>query len=227
MKRSEINEILRRADGFIAEMGFKLPPFAHFAPEKWRTLGAEWDEVRDNMLGWDVTDYGQGRFGEIGLTLFTIRNGSLTDARYTKKYAEKLLISEENQVCPMHFHFSKTEDIINRGGGNLLMELWNSTPDGEKSSDAFTVSFDGERRTVSGGDTVRLEPGQSVTLEPGVYHDFWAEPGTGRVLVGEVSSVNDDNVDNRFYEPQGRFPTIEEDEEPLYLLCNEYGKYGN
>ena len=34
--------------------------------------------------------------------------------------------------------------------------------------------------------------------------------------------VNDDNADNRFYEPQGRFPTIEEDEEPLYPLCFEY-----
>ena len=34
--------------------------------------------------------------------------------------------------------------------------------------------------------------------------------------------TNDDNVDNRFYEKQGRFPTIEEDETPLYLLCNEY-----
>ncbi|MDR0863183.1 MAG: D-lyxose/D-mannose family sugar isomerase [Oscillospiraceae bacterium] len=224
MKRSEINRILADADAFIASMGFKLPPFAHFAPEKWGTLGAEYDGVRDVMLGWDVTDYGHGDFENVGLTLFTIRNGSLNDPRYTKKYAEKLLISDEGQVCPMHFHFSKTEDIINRGGGNLLMELWGSTHDGDKSSEPFEVSFDGLRRVVQPGELVTMEPGMSVTLEPGVYHAFWAEPRHGRVLVGEVSGVNDDNIDNRFYEPQGRFPTIEEDEPPLWLLCNEYGR---
>jgi D-lyxose ketol-isomerase len=53
-----------------------------------------------------------------------------------------------------------------------------------------------------------------------MYHSFWAEGG--KTLIGEVSMVNDDNADNRFYEPMGRFPQIEEDEEALYLLCNEY-----
>jgi len=33
---------------------------------------------------------------------------------------------------------------------------------------------------------------------------------------------NDDNGDNRFYLPAGRFPEIEEDEPPYRLLCNEY-----
>ncbi len=68
-----------------------------------------------------------------------------------------------------------------------------------------------------------LEPGESITLPTRQYHKFWGEGS--RVLVGEVSNVNDDNIDNRFYEPVGRFPDIEEDEEPLYLLCNDYGKY--
>ena len=62
----------------------------------------------------------------------------------------------------------------------------------------------------------------SITLPQRQYHAFWAERGHGSVLIGEVSMVNDDNTDNRFYETQGRFPTIEEDEPPLYLLCNEY-----
>jgi D-lyxose ketol-isomerase len=42
------------------------------------------------------------------------------------------------------------------------------------------------------------------------------------VLVGEVSTINDDRIDNRFNPPVGRFPEIEEDEPPLYLLCTEY-----
>ena len=42
------------------------------------------------------------------------------------------------------------------------------------------------------------------------------------MLLGEVSQCNDDNNDNRFEPPVGRFPTIEEDEAPYRLLCNEY-----
>ncbi len=42
------------------------------------------------------------------------------------------------------------------------------------------------------------------------------------MLIGEVSMCNDDNTDNRFLKPLGRFPTIEEDEAPYRLLCNEY-----
>lgn len=57
-----------------------------------------------------------------------------------------------------------------------------------------------------------------------MYHDFELEPGTGPVLLGEVSMSNDDNTDNRFYQPIGRFPEIEEDEAPYRLLCNEYPK---
>jgi D-lyxose ketol-isomerase len=44
------------------------------------------------------------------------------------------------------------------------------------------------------------------------------------VLLGEVSTCNDDKNDNRFYEDLGRFPTLEEDEEPYRLLCTEYPK---
>lgn len=222
MKRSEINRIIERADKFISEMGFHLPPFAHISPDEWKQLGSEWDEVRDNMLGWDITDYGHGKFHEIGLVLFTIRNGSLKNARYKKPYAEKLLISEEGQICPNHFHFNKMEDIINRGGGNLLMRVYKSDERGELSKEPVVIMTDGLWRSVPAGTTLRLEPGMSITLPPGQYHEFYAEPGYGRVLIGEVSSVNDDNSDNRFYEPQGRFPEIEEDEPPLYLLCNEY-----
>jgi D-lyxose ketol-isomerase len=204
-----------------------LPPFAYFPAEKWRELGPEWDEVRHNMLGWDITDYGHGRFSDIGLVLFTLRNGSVSNPRYKKPYAEKILISEEGQLCPNHFHFNKMEDIINRGGGNLLIRVWQSDGQGGLSPGPLTVMTDGFQQVVKAGTTLRIEPGMSITLMPGQYHEFWAEPGFGPVLIGEVSSVNDDKTDNRFYESQGRFPQILEDEPPLYLLCNEYDFYLN
>jgi D-lyxose ketol-isomerase len=40
--------------------------------------------------------------------------------------------------------------------------------------------------------------------------------------VGEVSKVNDDWTDNHFLDGVGRFPDIDEDEEPLYLLAMDY-----
>ena len=224
MKRSKINSIIRENQEFIKSHGFILPPFADYTPEQWLELDNSYDEIRNHMLGWDITDYGLGDYEKVGLFLFTIRNGSLKEEGCPKTYAEKILISEENQRCPMHYHYTKTEDIINRGGGNLVVELYESDENGELSSRDVTVSTDGRVRVLKAGTKLVLTPGESITLTPGMYHAFWAEEGHGKVLIGEVSMVNDDVNDNRFYENIGRFPEIEEDEAPLRLLCNEYPK---
>ncbi len=224
MKRSEINKIMRDAKDFLEEMKWKLPPFAYWTPEEWETKGEEYNEIRDNMLGWDITDFGFGDFHKIGLFMFTIRNGNFSDEKYIKPYAEKLLIVEEEQVTPYHFHWSKMEDIINRGGGNLMVKVYNSTEDEQFADTDVTVMVDGRWYTVPAGSVIRITPGESITLPSGQYHSFWGEKGCGKVLLGEVSKVNDDRVDNRFYEKTGRFPEIEEDEAPLHLLGNEYPK---
>ena len=175
------------------------------------------------MLGWDLTDFGGGDFNKMGLLLITTRNGNQKQPdKYPKPYAEKLMVVEENQVTPMHFHWYKTEDIINRGGGNLMIKLYFSTEDGQLSDEDVVIVMDGVKKTFPAGSVIRLTPGESVTLTKGIYHRFWGEEGKGTVIVGEVSMCNDDNADNRFYDPVGRFPEIEEDEKPLYLLCNEY-----
>ena len=220
MKRSELNQIMKNAVEFIDKMNFKLPPFAFWSPEEWAQKGHEYDEIRDNMLGWDITDFGSGDFLKIGLLMFTVRNGNFNDPKYVKPYAEKLLIVEDGQVTPYHFHWSKMEDIINRGGADLIVKVYNSTEDGRFADTDVDIYMDGRHFTVAAGSTVRLKPGESITLQTGMYHSFWAEGG--KVLLGEVSKVNDDRVDNRFYESTGRFPEIEEDEVPLYLLGNEY-----
>lgn len=224
MKRSEINAALREMEGMIRDCRFVLPPFCHFTPEDWAHKGHEYDEVRDNMLGWDITDYGLGRFDEVGFSLITLRNGNLKLAdKYRKPYAEKLLFLKEGQYSPNHFHWYKMEDIINRGGGVLLIRVFNSLPDEEIDRESeVTVHLDGCVRTVPAGTQLRLEPGMSISIQPRLYHDFQVEPGTGNVLIGEVSQCNDDNTDNRFNPPVGRFPIIEEDEAPYRLLCNEY-----
>ena len=225
MKRSEINEIIRRSDKFIRSNSFYLPPFAYWSPQAWSTKGPEVGEIIDKRLGWDITDFGQGDFERIGLFLFTIRNGDLANLKTGKGklYAEKLLIVDVDQITPLHFHWLKTEDIINRGGGKLVIQLYNATEDESLDTTDVTVSTDGVVRTVPAGDTITLMPGESITLPPYCYHKFWGVESI--VLAGEVSTVNDDANDNRWYEPIGRFPVIEEDEAPHYLLVNDYDSY--
>lgn len=223
MKRSEINAIMLDAKKLFAEYRISLPPFVLRTPEEWKTAGAGSQEIKDNMLGWDITDFGQGDFNKIGLFLITLRNGNQKMAdKYPKVYAEKLMIVREKQITPMHFHWSKMEDIINAGGGNLIIKLYNSTPDEKLADTDVVVSMDGDQCTFPAGTEVCLKPGQSITLTPGLYHRFWGEEGKGTVLVREVSMCNDDANDNCFYDPAGRFPEIIEDEAPLHLLCNEY-----
>lgn len=224
MKRSEINRALKEMEAMCGKYRCFLPPFCHFTPGEWRDKGHEYDEVRECALGWDITDYGMGDFDTLGFSLVTIRNGSQTmPEKYPKVYAEKLLYLKEGQYAPNHFHWYKTEDIINRGGGNVLIRVYNSLPDEtlDKVSDV-TVHTDGCARTVPAGTQIRLTPGESIFIPQRLYHDFTVEPGTGAVLLGEVSQCNDDEHDNRFLPPMGRFPTIEEDEPPYRLLCNEY-----
>ena len=225
MKRSEINATMREADSFIRQRGFYLPPFAYWTPAEWTTKGEETREIAENQLGWDITDFGQKRYETCGLFLFTIRNGSLEElkARRGKLYGEKLMVVGVDQVTPMHFHWNKVEDIINRGGGKLVIQLYNATADDGLADSAVTVSIDGTKRLVKAGDQVQLAPGESITLPPRLYHKFWG--AQDRVLVGEVSLVNDDKTDNRFYEPIGRFPEIEEDEPPLHLLVTDYPRF--
>jgi D-lyxose ketol-isomerase len=224
MNRSEVNEIIRESDRFIRSFGYVMPPFAYWSPEEMKKrTGSEAAAVREARLGWDITDYGEGKFADLGLFLFTVRNGRMADLKNGRGmlYAEKIMISRKDQLSPMHRHVIKAEDIINRGGGTLVLELFNSNSDGSvDESSTVTVPTDGVMRTLQAGDHLKLAPGESVTLLPGVWHAFWGEGAD--VLIGEVSTVNDDLTDNIFRDPIGRFSDIEEDVAPLHLLVSDY-----
>ncbi|UWQ96712.1 D-lyxose/D-mannose family sugar isomerase [Rhodobacteraceae bacterium M385] len=226
MKRSEINEIMAEADAFMRSFGFSLPPFAYWSPEEMRANADVAKAVIDSRLGWDITDYGQGNYDELGLFLFTLRNGRLSDlqAGGGMCYAEKLLISKQDQISPMHRHYLKAEDIINRGGATMAIEMNGSAPDGSFDPDAGgVVMCDGIERKFKAGEVLLFAPGESVTLMPGDWHKFWGEGGD--VLIGEVSTVNNDDTDNWFREPIGRFSAIEEDVAPTHLLVSDYEEW--
>ncbi len=225
MKRSRINEIMAEAEEMIARYGFVLPPFAWWSADEFRANAAG-TRVAEARMGWDITDYGQGRFDDLGLFLFTLRNGRLSDlqAGGGMAYAEKLLISRKDQLSPMHTHIIKAEDIINRGGATLVIELCGSDDAGNCAADRGGVVFcDGVARPYGPGEKLKLAPGESVTLMPGDWHAFWGEGGD--VLIGEVSTVNDDVTDNIFREPIGRFAEVEEDVAPRHLLVSDYDRW--
>ncbi|MCF8512408.1 MAG: D-lyxose/D-mannose family sugar isomerase, partial [Rhodobacteraceae bacterium] len=170
MKRSRINAIMHAADEMIRSHGFTLPPFAYWTPYQFRANATRAERVISGRCGWDITDYGQGRFDELGLFLFTLRNGLLSDLRRGGGmcYAEKLLISRQDQLSPMHTHVIKAEDIINRGGATLVVELFGSDDRGGFAPDrGGRVRCDGMEWAFAPGEKLRLAPGESVTLMPG------------------------------------------------------------
>ena len=239
MKRSKSNEIIQYTIDAVTKAQFPLPKFAYYGLEEWKNLKEDEIEIVENMLGWDITDFGSGDFDKIGLTIFTFRNGNFYKKdKYPKPYAEKLLYVMDGQILPYHYHWDKMEDIINRGGGDLEVTLYNSTAEdfadveggraGKKGTFAdtdVTVSLDGKAVTVPAGGKVICKPGSSITLTPGIYHMWQGVPGTGDVILYEVSTTNDDTIDNRFYEVGERIPTMEEDVEARYLMFADYPKY--
>ena len=56
-----------------------LPPFAYWSPQDWKKKGEEVGEIVDRRLGWDITDFGRGKFCKCGLAIFTLRNGNPAD----------------------------------------------------------------------------------------------------------------------------------------------------
>ncbi|MEL7301197.1 MAG: D-lyxose/D-mannose family sugar isomerase [Pseudomonadota bacterium] len=223
MLRSTVNEIIAESNAFIRSHGVHLPPFAYLSPAELKAHVAHAPSIRERFLGWDITDYGEGKFEELGLFLFTTRNGLQSNIQSGRGmlYAEKVMIAGEHQISPMHRHVTKTEDIINRGGGDLVLELFKDDGAGQVDEGApVEVVSDGRQLSLAGGAHLRLKPGESVTLEPHTWHAFWGDGG--KVLIVEVSNVNNDRTDNIFRAPIGRFSTVKEDTDPSHLLVSDY-----
>lgn len=227
MKRSEINNQIKFAIGILEKMNFALPEIAYYTRQDWLENIDEQRLAMESGMGWDVTDYGHGRFDEFGLCVFTLRNGHPDPSKRHIPYSEKVLVMKPGQRLPLHMHGTKVEDIINRGGGVLRIQLFNAVDDEtiDEENDV-QVYCDAVLRTVPAGGIVELKPGESITLKPGQFHKFWAQADEA-LIVGEVSTVNDDSIDNRHVEDITRFVEIIEDEEPVALLKNEYKRVLN
>ena len=224
MKRSEINAEFTWAKALLAKNNIRLPDRAYWTMDEWKANKSLIDVIAKTTVGWDITDYGTGKYLEIGAVLYTLRNGKQDDPNVGVPYCEKYILMRDGQRLPKHYHVFKTEDIINRAGGVLEVMLWNTDKDGKELDTDVTVYMDGIRRTFKAGEKIRVTQGNSITLTPHIAHIFGPEPGSGDIVVGEVSKVNDDTTDNYFMEPTSFFAKIEEDVPAEHPLTNEYGR---
>jgi D-lyxose ketol-isomerase len=224
MKRSTINRAIEHALEFFQTIPFPLPPFAHWDCHTWSQKSTECDEIRNARLGWDITDFGSGRFYELGRVIVTLRNG--IPYKTGKNYAQKVMMLLENQKSPIHFHKTKTEDIINHYGGTIQLCAWKANPDHSRSIDSFTLQIDGVTHTINPGEPLVLTPGESICLPPYTFHQFWAEKASGITCSVEISSTCDDYHDNIWLEPSTRFPEIEEDEAITYPILSDICRIG-
>lgn len=223
MKRSDVNAAIEWAKKLLKDNQIGLPEFSEWKRNDWINNSDGTEMIKKTMLGWDVTDYGLNDFAKIGGVLFTVRNGDQKDSSIGVPYAEKYILLRDGQALPTHFHFSKTEDIINRAGGILALKLYNAKEDESIDYESDVVVYmDGIKHTVKAGETITVNTGCSISLTPYMYHSFWALEGKGDLVVGEVSAINDDNIDNKFSPELPRFTDIEEDEPAVHILCNEY-----
>ncbi len=225
MKRSDINKNIHWAEELCKKYSITLPDFARYAPSREEMADPARANIVKTMLGWDITDFNLGDFEHCGAVLFTVRNGSIYEEGVGTPYAEKYIFMKDGveQEIPLHYHVHKTEDIINRAGGLLMIQVFANGDDGKPDPNKDVVLWrDGVRYVAKAGEVLEVTTGNSVTLTPYVYHRFFTKTGTGDLIIGEVSKINDDNIDNVFASPRDRFSTIEEDEVPYRLLVNEY-----
>jgi D-lyxose ketol-isomerase len=225
MKRSQINRILEEAQQQLAEAKIKLPVWAAWNLKQWQEAAEQIHEIREHGLGWIVTDFGSNEFDRYGLVIFVARNGCLKNNKpvTTKTYAEKFMLVRPGQITPYHFHWMKTEDLVNRSGGRLKVQLaWAAKDELSTTNDMVLAQVDGVTKKLKAGEDLILDPGESVELPPRLCHQFSALPEDGKVLAGEISSLNDDGTDNCFLGRSVAMKPIEEDEAIKFPLSKDY-----
>lgn len=206
MKRSEINRWINYSLKYFKKNKFYLPEWSEWKLSRWKKNRILAKKICKLQLGWDITDFGRNFFSEEGLILFSLRNGN----KYNKRgiqYAEKLLLMIPGQKIPFHFHKLKKEDIINKYGGNLELFFY------KKKINSIEIYIDQQKKIIDSFKKIKIGIGQSVYIPPNLIHSFRV-PKKNKIplIIGEVSSINDDNNDNFFPKKNIRFSKIIEDQ---------------
>ncbi|MFP4381073.1 MAG: D-lyxose/D-mannose family sugar isomerase [Candidatus Sumerlaeia bacterium] len=232
MKRSDINNEIQLALDVFEAHRFYLPKWAAWSPENWEHCGPEVAQIKACMLGWSVTDFDRDNFREQGFVTFIERNGIVDEMRefaqrhsvQDKAYGERLGFIQKRQATAMLKHNISTKDIVNRGGGDLVVQIFLSTPDDELDEhNRIPTCINGIAYNIKAGGISRLAPGDGITIHAGVFHKFWAEKAG--CIVGEIYTSSPKKNEIFLLEPGEWYNRIEEDEDPLFLLNHEYPEF--
>ena len=225
MKRSFVDARIEAMLKLCNRHGVTLPPFALWDAAAFRKQPEAAALIAGRGMGWNVVEFNPGAFATEGLTIFTLRMGDWREghSKGGRRYAEKAIMSDDGQRAPHHYHIAKTEDILNRGGARFVVELFKVDSHGAPTKERFRALKDVTTLDLGPGDQVRLEPGESLTLDPYVAHAFWAEGGTA--LAGEISLANDDTRDNYFVPPLAPLEPIDEDTPARFVTVRDYGQF--
>lgn len=180
--------------------------------------------MRAAGFGWNIVEFEAGAFFKSGIAVFTLRMGDYhgLPRGEGRLYGEKAFVLFEGQSVPHHYHRVKTEDLINRGGGILGVNLVKVDAEGRPRPDDVTLERNGMMVTVPANTTLHLEPGESIVLVPGVAHAFL---GVSEVLCGEISLANDDATDNYFLQPLPTPSPIIEDVPARHVVLADYRSF--
>ena len=224
MKRSFIDARIDEMRAACERHGALLPPFALWAEAEYRNDPVAAARILEGSLGWNVVEFEPGRFAEAGLCVFTLRMGDWRQLNHGRGrlYGEKVLLAQDGQRTPHHYHIVKTEDVVNRGGAKFVVELVKVDRAGAPLKERFRALKDVKTLDLGPGAQVTLEPGESLTLDPFVAHAFWAKGGP--TLAGEVSLANDDRSDNYFLPPLAPPAPIAEDAPRRYVTVRDLAR---
>lgn len=220
LKRSHVNRIIKDAIDFFESQNISLPEFAY-----WN--GDDWNRDESALLkqlnpGWEIWDP-DGCFKKVGVCVLDVRKAVCFDDGIQSRVCENYMMVREGQFCPWHYHRKKVEDIRNSGGGVLAVQLAQITADGKPDTQKpVLVKKNYAVKEMAAGSVVLLHPGDSMILDPMVYHQFWAVEGNGNVVFEEVFEAIEGNDDHFLdYPPEKHLKQIEEDEPALYPLMSE------
>jgi D-lyxose ketol-isomerase len=165
MNQHQIDKALERAGELLATAGIVIA-----------------DTERRSI---EVTDFGLGRFGEMGLVILVYVN--------TDRVCAKELVMFPGQICPEHRHPpaggepGKEETFRCRMGEVYLYLPGEPTlSPGARVPEDKAASFTVRREVV-------LRPGDQYTLAPDTLH--WFQAGESGAVVSEFSSTSRDELD--------------------------------
>ena len=165
MKRSEINRLIEDALKFFQEMHFKLPPLGYLDTGAMEQAGGIVRGSGNESVGMGPHGFWYREFqcGRVAAFHPSKRESATRPEALCGKNHDR----PGGTGDPHAFSTGpKMEDIINRGGGNLMIQLYPSDREGGFAKKSFQVSLDGLKRELKPRRLGQVAAGREHHADP-------------------------------------------------------------